>query len=311
MLVYLTIFALELVTIPIYLYRKSVYLIINIIPLWVVMAYRSFNVGIDTPTYQALFYQHGMFGVDSSFINWLFPYHSRFENGFLLLNHLVYTISPNFQLMLIATSTIMLACLLFLIIQLKINYVIGIFIYETISFMPSYMNLMRQGLAVSFCMIAFVYAVRSRPIKFFLFTYLAATMHVTAWLFLPVYFLKKVKLNKQGIIGISVIAIVFLASFEFIYSKLASISDEAQSFSESIANNNGNGLMNIAISAIIILLLLNISRKLTISNQIISYSQTMLLLTLVVYVLTIKFSQISRLAMYFMIGVFPILSVGI
>lgn len=309
MLIYLLLFGLELVTIPIYLYKKGLYLTINVIPLWILMAYRNFNVGVDTPTYMNFFYQNGMYNVGSAVRNWFFPYHTRFENGFVVLNHLVYKINPNFQLMLIVTATIMIGCFIFFMVKLRINYVIGLCIYEATFFMTSCMNLMRQGLAMSLCMVAMVYAIKRKPFKFILFTYLASLMHVTAWLFLPVYFLRKVKLNKNGIIGTMIIAGVLSSSFEFIYSKLSNASDEVQSFSNSIANNNSSGLLNIIFSVVWIVIVLWASGKINVNNNLlITYGQLMLLVALVPYILAIRFSQLSRIAMYFTIGLFPILS---
>ncbi|NMV53469.1 EpsG family protein [Lactobacillus reuteri] len=310
MFVYLTIFILEIITIPIYIYKKSIYLIINVIPLWIVMAYRSWNVGIDTPNYKVFFYQGGMYNVGPAFINWFFPFHTRFENGFVLLNHIVYSISPNFQLMIIVTSTITMSCFIFFLTQLKINYVVGMLTYETVTFMASCMNLMRQGIALSMCMVAFVYVIKRKPIKFILITYLAATMHVTAWLFLPIYLLKKVKLNTKSIIGVIIVTVILSTSFEFFYSKIAVVSDEAQSFAQEIANNGFNGLSNIIFSVVIIAFILYISQRVNTdtNNTLLNSSSLMLLVTLIVFIVAIKFSQLSRIAMYFMIGLFPILS---
>lgn len=307
MFIYLLLFGLEIVTIPIYVYEKKLYLIINGTCLWLLMAYRNYSVGVDTSTYKSFFYQFGMYNVNSTLRNWFFPFHARFENGFIFLNHIVYNISPNFQLMIMVTSAIMIVCFTFFVIQLNINYVIGLIAYESI-FMANCMNLMRQGLAICLCMVAFAYVIKGKPFRFLLFTYIATTMHVTAWIFLPIYFIRKIKLNKKGIIAFLFVAGVLFLSFETLYTKLSSIIDEAQSFSGDVANNNYNGLTNIIISSAIVIFILYISKQFKNNDLLFIDSQLMLLCALIIYILAIKFSQISRMSLFFMPGLFPILS---
>lgn len=314
MLIYILLFTFNLITIPIYLVKSKAYLIINLIPLWILMSFRDVSVGADTISYYNIFYQSEINRIPMSFVNWLAPIHdARFENGFLLLNKLVYAISPNFRLLLIVTVSIMLSCLAFFIVELNINYIIGILTYESM-LMPFYMNAMRQALAISLCMVAFVFLIKDKIGLFLVFNYLAITMHVTAWVFLITLVYKYIKKEWKGnAILIACILIVSLF-FEKIYNNIASISDEANSFSNTVAHNSLNGSLNIAYSTILIIVVVvwlrHYSGKL---NEIRDYSvinsaRLLLLTAAAFYLLALNFSQISRIAMFFIIGYLPVLS---
>ena len=177
---YILLFLFNLITIPVYLANHKSYLTMNIIPLWIIMAFRGIRVGNDTISYSNIFYQADITKIPMHFVNWFAPVHdARFENGFLILCKAVYNISPNFRLMLVTTTTIMLSCLVFFMVKLNVNYVIGFLTYESL-FMPFSMNAMRQALAISLCLVAFVYLMQNRIVFFLLFNFLAITMHVTA-----------------------------------------------------------------------------------------------------------------------------------
>lgn len=313
MLVYIILFLFNIITIPIYIRQKSLYLGINLIPLWILMAFRSIHVGADTITYSNVFYQSDTVQIPMNLANWLAPVNgARFENGFLLLNKIVYSINPNFRLMLVITTTIMLLCLTFFLVKLNINYVVGILTYESM-FMPFSMNAMRQALAMSLCLVAFIFLIKNRIIYFLLFNYLAITMHVTAWLFLIVLIYKYLKYgwkSKTFILSFTIIVSLF---FEKIYGRVSSLSDEASTFSNSIANNNFTGALNIAFSVTIILfVIIWCSHYMKVTgirdNILINDSYLMLLTAIAFYAIALKFSQISRIALYFNMGYYSLFS---
>lgn len=313
MLIYILLFILNVITIPFYLEKPKLYLVINLIPLWFIMAFRNIRVGADTITYSQVFYQSDVTQIPANIYNWLAPVNNaRFENGFLLLNKVIYNIYPNFRLMLIVTATIMILCLTFFIIKLNINYVIGILVYEAM-FMPFSMNVMRQALAVSLCMVAFVFLIKNQTGYFLLFNYLAITMHVTAWMFLIALIYKYLKYGWKSKIFIIIFTIIISLSFEMIYGKISQLSNEASSFSNSVVSNNMNGSLNIIFSISLILIISTWGKHYMKVSKIngttlINDSYLMLLAAIAFYLIALKFSQLTRIATYFTIGYYPILS---
>jgi hypothetical protein len=313
MLVYIFLFVLNIITIPFYIGKPKLYLIVNLIPLWALMAFRGIQVGADTITYSKIFYLSNVTQIPMNFYNWLAPINgARFENGFLLLNKIIYNVYPSFRLMLIATTTIMILCLAFFMVKLNINYVVGILTYESM-FMPFSMNAMRQALAVSLCMVAFVFLVKNQTGYFLLFNYLAITMHVTAWMFLIVLIYKYLKYGWKSKLFILLFTISVSFFFETIYGKLSLVSNEANNFSNSIATNNMNGSLNIVFSISLALLISAWGKHyMKVSqigeNTLINDSYLMLLAAIAFYIIALKFSQLTRIAIYFTIGYYPILS---
>ncbi|HIX36018.1 MAG TPA: EpsG family protein [Candidatus Limosilactobacillus merdigallinarum] len=313
MSIYICLFVLNIVTIPVYIVKPKLYLFMNLIPLWTVMAFRGIRVGADTITYSQIFYQSNTTQIPMNFFNWFAPVNgARFENGFLLLNKIIYSIYPSFRLMLVVTTTIMILCLTFFILRLNINYVVGILVYESM-FMPFSMNVMRQALAISLCMVAFVFLIKNHVGKFLIFNYLAITMHVTAWMFLIVLIYKYLKYGWKSKIFLGLFTIIVSLFFETIYGKISLVSNEANSFSNSVATNNMNGSLNIFVSIVLILLTFLWSRYYTKlykvnDNVLINDSYLMLLTAIAFYIIALKFSQLSRIAIYFNIGYYPILS---
>lgn len=313
MLIYIFLFVFNILTIPFYVRKPKFYLVINLIPLWWLMAFRSVYVGADTITYSKVFYQSDVTQIPMDLANWLAPVNgARFENGFLLLNKVIYDISPNFRLMLITTVTIMILSLSFFLIGLNINYIIGILIYESI-LMPFSMNAMRQALAISLCMVAFTFLIKKRINYFLVFNYLAITMHVTAWLFLIVLIYKHLKYGWKSKIFIVIVTIITSLSFERIYGRISTVSDEAKTFSNSISSNNLNGSLNIIFSILLILFISGWSShyikaaKIN-KNMLIINSHLMLLTAIAFYIIALRFSQITRIATYFTMGYYPLLS---
>lgn len=60
-----------------------------------VMGLRGIYVGADTISYVSTYCSIGNTVIPHNFINRFFPQNVRFENGYLVLNKLLYSINPN------------------------------------------------------------------------------------------------------------------------------------------------------------------------------------------------------------------------
>lgn len=308
---------MNLITIPLYRYSRKTYLFVNSFLIWFIFAFRSYSVGNDTITYVGIFEQASSLIIPSNIINWFAPVNgARFENGYLLLNKALYSINSDPRFLIVVTSTIMICCLIYLLIELRVNYIAGVIIFETMGFMSFFMNALRQGLACSFCMVAMVFAYKKRPLLFLLFCYLAISMHVTSILFLLVYPLTKIKKGwKWNLLFLGLFIIVF-TSFDILYSRVSSVSFEANTFMTSVQNNNFNGALNIIVSILVIIFILFIQKLLSVQDidqygkdhVLITFSYYLLIIAIGAYLMALHFSQLSRLSMYFLLGYFPLIS---
>lgn len=306
MTIYIILFSLNILTIPLFKYSKKTYLLVNIIPLWVVLAFRNFTVGADTISYVNVYKQSSNMYIPNNLINWFFPKNVRFENGYILFNKFLSSIDSDPRFLIVITSTVYIICLVFMLIRLNLNLVSGLIVFETLGFMGFFMSGIRQGLACSFCMVAFVYAIERKPLKFLLFNYLALSMHASAFLFLIVYLLNYVKKNS---IIMHLLMIFFITSFGEIYNKVTMNSEELSNFSLNNSQNSG-GLLNVIVTVSIILILLLINHIIFEGkdSQISLFAYYMSIIAIIFLIISLKSTQISRIALYFEISYFVIIS---
>lgn len=305
MLAYFIIYAINLLTSFIYQVSRKWYVWINGLAIWILMSFRSYSVGSDTINYINLYSQIDAINIPKNVLNWFYPANgARFENGYLLLNKLLYSISSNPRFLLITTSAIFVICLVYLCTQLELNMIVGFVCFESLGFLSFFLSGIRQALACSFCMVAFVFVIKKKPIKFLLFVYLAMSMHVSAIIFILTYMFNFLKDNiKSNLLLISFSAILIFY-FDKLFNAFSSNSEELSNFS--LSAENSGGYLNAFLSILIIISVLAMTKYLMKSKSTISvrYSNYLLLIAIVFYLISLRSTQIARVAMYFEIGLF-------
>lgn len=316
MAAYLLLFLFNIITLPLVnINQKRIYLTLNGIVLWLIMGLRGFYVGADTPSYVSVYNNIENIIIPHKFVNWFFPKNTRFENGYLIFNKVLHLINSDPRFLLIIYTLICVICLLFMIDKLSINPIIGIIAYEAI-LMPFMMNGIRQAIAISLCMVAFVFAVEKKLGYFLLFNYLAISMHATAFMFLIVYLLNYIGNDMKSKVIISGIIIAIFVSFDDIYYHLSLSNDEMQSFLPN--GQSSSGATNIILTVFVSMLVLIVSnylgkkyRNLVFNKiQIKSYifSKYLVLFIALFMIIALRSSQLSRIALYFEIGLIILLS---
>lgn len=310
MLIYYVLFFFNIVTIPINKYSSKVYWYLNAALVWFIMAFKNLAVGSDTNAYVSLYRNSSTAVIPSDFINWFFPANgARFENGYLVYNKLLASINSNPQFLFIVSASIFIICLTFMIQRLHLNTIVGILTFECLGFFSFFMSGLRQGLACSLCMVAFIFAIKKNPIKFILFYYLALSMHSSAIIFGVVYLFNFMKNNFKSNTLFMIAAFVFFFLFDDIYAQVATNSEEMSNFV--LSAENSGGFLNVSLSVAMVLVALISVRFAEIPDtdlKLYMFSKYMLYGTIIFSLLSLKSTQISRIAMYFEIGYFPILS---
>lgn len=142
-------------------------------------------------------------------VYYLFSWKDKIDSisdiGFNLLSQFFYNIGVSFNYFIFFVMFIMLFPIF--IISKKYKYsILVLFLYSTL-YLPSLMGLMRQAIAVSFCLVAVDNLYRNNNKNYFIYLIIAATFHVSALVVVFLYFFKKLKIN------LSLIIISFLMSF--------------------------------------------------------------------------------------------------
>ena len=134
--------------------------------------------------------------------------------GFQLLERLLIFFHADVQWLYFATSLVILGFVFVAIWQQSTRPLLAVlFFVITGNFFLS-LNIVSQYIAIAICLFACIFVQKKKPIYFFLLVALAATFHISALVFLPVYFLPKLKIKPLWC-AIAVAAALIIAQFAF------------------------------------------------------------------------------------------------
>lgn len=188
---------------PLYLQRRSERLDLRLertplalccFILFFFFAMRGESVGVDTKHYCFVYRQfisvplRNVFSAPiygSSANTWEFD----FEPGYRLINKLLTYLSSDGQTITIATAILIFIPLFFFVAWQSPNPWLSMWLFVTLGIYQAEMNVSRNAVAIFLCYLALPMIEQRRPILFFAVVLLASTLHQTALLFLPVYFL--------------------------------------------------------------------------------------------------------------------------
>ncbi|MBQ8472246.1 MAG: EpsG family protein [Bacilli bacterium] len=180
---------------------------------------RSPSVGVDTDNYKKIFeYCH-----EVDFLK-LFT-HGRHEVAYKYYCKFISTIYNNYSFFLMVTSVLSMIGVYYFIKDNSKNYLNSLLIFITFNFYGYFFGILRQSLAISILLYSLKFVKNRKLLKFLLAVFLASLFHKTALVFLPIYFVYNLKINKKIIITWAVFIGVFLIFknvilnfiFEYIY----------------------------------------------------------------------------------------------
>ena len=201
----MSIYAFQIILICLFglLFRKDKkkFLIFAFLILFVVMAFRHARmVGYDsTSSYYSMF-----LGIEKYTLSWPNP-------GLPLVMKVIHAFSGDYQWVIIITA--IWVC--FAYYKLLIKYSEGAFIsvmwFMGLLFYTVMLSAIKQAWAMAFLCFAFDAIFEKRPIRFLLFVGLASIFHFPALVFLPAYWIGKLRINKAfPLLMFSAFVIVFI-----------------------------------------------------------------------------------------------------
>lgn len=171
------------------------------------MAARANTVGVDTKYYYSVFAQFRNIPWKKTFSATLYSSESltnsfsfRFEVGYRLINQLLSCFTHTPQAITILNSILVIVPLYYVIKENSPTMMLSIWLYITLGIYQSEMNITRNAIAVLICYMALQWVKAKKPTKYVVCVLLASTIHQTALLLLPIYWLVHyVRLNKKRI----------------------------------------------------------------------------------------------------------------
>lgn len=153
----------------------------------VIMAALRDNVGTDWLAYYE-FYTHGG---------------ERTEIGYRTFNDLFHDLGLHYNYLLLFFNVVSLGLIVSSLRRHAVYIVIGLLIFYSDLFLYFNFSGIRQAMAISFTLFSVKYAIDRNFIKFLLCVILAATFHVTAMVFLIIYFIPFRQFSKKEYIFIA------------------------------------------------------------------------------------------------------------
>jgi len=173
---------------------------------------RDFSIGTDTLNYVTIYKYIPSLGDYLSHFETGF-HGNRMEIGFFILLSVFKSFSISAPIMLVFVSFISLTVLAYAYKRIAPNYYLAIFIYTvSIFFFSLEYNILRQGLATSFVVLALYFLIENRKLLYLFFVAIAASFHVIALLSLCIYPFKNFKWQRKYVL----FAFLLLVAFSFI-----------------------------------------------------------------------------------------------
>ncbi|KIY20674.1 EpsG family protein [Mesobacillus subterraneus] len=183
-------------------YNSKLYVLIAGISLFIVMALRDVSVGTDILAYM------------NEYINGKYYLNNLLrgsELGYSYFNYALGQLGLNFQAYLAIIAAIFVITISILYYLYSKNILLSFYLHVTIGLFAMSMSGLRQTIAISLTILAFIYLMKNKKMLFFIFVGIAYFFHNSAIVFLLVFILRKIRINKKiGFIiyGISCLAFI-------------------------------------------------------------------------------------------------------
>lgn len=224
--------------------RKYRYSILLILVFWCALVFvAGFRNGfVDTETYRQLYES---VGTDYAFA---FSDDMKLETGFKLLMIFLNRITPDSQILIFFTSFIILSFEIRQICKYGSDISFSLALYFLLSFMGT-MNGIRQCLAAAILFLAFDWILNRKTIPYILLVLLVSTIHTSALVCIPLYFILSGKCLNPGIwIFFTAILAVFMfptTADNFLLRIL-----EDSTYEEYVTNQEKMGAMRLFVAAV-------------------------------------------------------------
>lgn len=190
---------------------SSIYYLIIWITYIIIIGFRDISVGIDTQSYLTSFSITSQLSLKD-----FFAIQFSTEKGYSVFEYIIGTLGFDFTGLLVASATIYITSVSFVIKKYSRNPWMSFFIFVAFGFFTFGMSAIRQSIAMGLILIAFNYAVEKKVYKYLMFVLLATTFHTTAIVFLPVYWVGKIQINKFTIFLLLCLMLLIIDNIDYI-----------------------------------------------------------------------------------------------
>ena len=200
---------------------RKIFILLSFFILAAVAAFRDYSVGDDTLAYSLNFITISQF---DSLLD-LFDNVDN-ERGYLISQWIISKVGLEFRFVLILSSVLYIGAVSKLIYKYSTNPLMSYLIFMALGLYLFSFTALRQSIAMAICMIAYLYSLEYKRFKFVLLVLLASAFHISALIFMPSYFIGKLKFNFKNISFMISMAILFYLFSNQIFEILNLYSDK-------------------------------------------------------------------------------------
>lgn len=147
---------------------------------------RGISVGVDSRKYEMIF--ESIKGVE-----WKNIFSYYLEPGYVLINKLVFFLGGEFRWVLLINAAITMIGIYNFIIQCSNNKIMSLYLFITIGYFGSTMNIMRQFLSLTFILMAYICVLnKKKNYIIFLYVVIAMLIHTSSIVVMAVIIIYKV-----------------------------------------------------------------------------------------------------------------------
>lgn len=187
--------------------RINLYLKLILVPMLLLLGFRSLNTGVDTEQYYLKFQLlrnldfNDAFGTDLEF-------------GYRLFQILLHKLGLNFQVLLMIVTMFYMGAIYKIISMFSTNVFNSLLLFLGFGFYSFAFSGIRQTIAIAFIVFAFIQLTKKKEIKALVLILLGASFHISALIFIPVIFVRFLKLS--SIFMFSTFMLFLILSYFFI-----------------------------------------------------------------------------------------------
>lgn len=176
---------------------KEVVLLIPFIALYLTLALKSTSVGTDiAPSYKPAFFDISNMSIDTIVTENIFNVYKNFEMGFVLFTKIISLFTADFQVYMAITYFVIITILYKFIKENSKMPFVSLILFYGLSFYTFFCSGIRQSIAMIVVLYAYKFIKSKSFVKFLISVIIATLFHRTAIVFLPAYFIYRIRLNK-------------------------------------------------------------------------------------------------------------------
>lgn len=277
--------------------KSTICLIISFLPLLLLIGLRNIDVGVDTRNYASVFQRIANNTLTVADQNWL-------GFGYIYLCKAInFIFGNNFTILNLCIGFLTLLFFYKGILDTSENPTMSLYILFSTCLYYQTFNQSRQLLAISIIFYSFKYLLKNDFKKYFIFILLASSIHTSALIMLPFYFLSKLKVNKKSIFIYCLIALGSIVFFQQIIGIISSTSYGLIYQTTEYFKSNKSSLINLLFRLLLLIICYIISiytkEKLTDDTQ--KKCFNIAIWCLLFQLLTTKIYILGRITTYFYI----------